>query len=40
MGIAKWLASIELSDPDGAAHRLGEYWSERPVVLVFLRHFG
>jgi len=34
------LASVELADDDGARHRLGDLWRERPVVLVFLRHFG
>jgi peroxiredoxin len=27
-------------DPDGATVRLGDLWSERPAVLVWLRHFG
>jgi hypothetical protein len=34
------LSGIELEDPDGGRHRLGSYWRERPVVLVFIRHFG
>jgi len=34
------LASVELKDPAGQPHRLGDYWARRPVVLVFLRHFG
>jgi hypothetical protein len=34
------LSSLELADPDGNRQRLGELWSDRPVVLVFLRHFG
>jgi hypothetical protein len=34
------LSQLTLSDPDGHEHRLGEYWADRPVVLVFLRHFG
>ncbi len=25
---------------DGRSHLLSELWSERPCVLVFLRHFG
>ena len=40
MGIAWRLAPIEFADPDGVRLRLGELWRERPVVLVFLRHFG
>jgi hypothetical protein len=34
------LASIELPDSSGAPRRLGDLWADRPVVLVFLRHFG
>ena len=34
------LADVELEDADGARHRLGDYWAERPVAFVFLRHFG
>jgi hypothetical protein len=34
------LAEVELEDSTGAHRRLGDFWAERPVVLVFLRHFG
>ena len=34
------LAAAELEDVNGEAQRLGSYWEDRPVVLVFLRHFG
>jgi hypothetical protein len=34
------LERVELDGADGQRHRLGDYWAERPVVLVFLRHFG
>ena len=34
------LAGLELADWQGETRRLGSYWAERPVVLVFLRHFG
>jgi peroxiredoxin len=37
---AKQLAGVELVDAGGESHRLGDYWAERPVVVVFLRHFG
>jgi len=40
MPIAKQLSRMELCDADGAACRLGAFWGERPVVLVFVRHFG
>jgi hypothetical protein len=33
-------AATEVEDLDGERHRLGSLWRERPVVLVFLRHFG
>ena len=31
---------LELPDSQGTARRLGDFWAERPVVVVFLRHFG
>ena len=34
------LSDLTLADVDGAEHRLGDYWADRPIVLVFLRHFG
>ena len=34
------LEQLELVGADGAVHRLGDYWAVRPVILVFLRHFG
>ena len=34
------LGSIVLPGADGAQHRLGDSWADRPVVLIFLRHFG
>jgi len=34
------LAQVELAGADGGRHRLGDFWAERPVILVFLRHFG
>lgn len=29
-----------VKDLDGGEHELRELWAARPVVLVFLRHFG
>jgi hypothetical protein len=40
MRIATRLAGIELEDPDGARHSLGDLWRQKPIVLVFIRHFG
>ena len=37
---ARDLASVELQDLQGRPVRLGDTWEERPVVLVFLRHYG
>jgi hypothetical protein len=34
------LEQTELVGADGGVHRVGDYWEARPVVLVFLRHFG
>jgi len=34
------LERTELTGADGAGRRLGDYWAARPVILVFLRHFG
>jgi hypothetical protein len=34
------LGSLTLPAGDGSHHRLGDLWRDRPVVLVFLRHFG
>jgi peroxiredoxin len=34
------LADLELPDDEGNAHRLGDAWLIRPVVLAFLRHYG
>ena len=40
MRTATRLAPIELADWQGKPVRLGSLWEERPVVLVFIRHFG
>jgi hypothetical protein len=34
------LADITLPDHDGMAVRLGDLWTDRPVALVWLRHYG
>jgi hypothetical protein len=34
------LADLTLTDHTGTSRRLGDEWADRPVVLVFLRHFG
>ena len=34
------LESLVLRGADGQDHRMGDYWAERPVILVFMRHFG
>jgi hypothetical protein len=34
------LNAVTLIDSTGAQQRLGELWADRPVALVFLRHFG
>jgi peroxiredoxin len=39
MDVAR-LGALVLTGTDGARHRVGDLWDQRPVVLVFLRHFG
>lgn len=34
------LAEVVLPGHDGVAVRLGDLWRERPVALVWLRHYG
>ena len=34
------LSDVTLPDQNGTPHRLGDLWSDKPVVFVFLRHFG
>ncbi len=34
------LASLTLLDADERPIVLGELWAQRPVILVWLRHFG
>ena len=34
------LADITLPDHDGEPVRLADLWADRPVVLVWLRHYG
>jgi len=34
------LSEPSLIDDPGGPHRLGALWSDRPTVVVFLRHFG
>jgi hypothetical protein len=34
------LADLELENHAGELRRLGDYWTDRPAVLVFLRHYG
>lgn len=34
------LANIVLPDQEGNDVRLGDLWRDRPVALVWLRHYG
>ncbi len=40
LDIAHALAPVLATDLEGRPIRLGALWEARPVVLVFLRHFG
>jgi len=37
---ASAFADLEVLDAQGATVRVGDLWAERPVVLVWLRHYG
>jgi hypothetical protein len=39
-GDAGELGAVELLDLQGRPARLGDFWSENPAVVVFLRHYG
>lgn len=34
------LEEVILQDDSGRDVRLGDLWSEQPVALIFLRHYG
>jgi hypothetical protein len=38
--MAKSLAEIALPDHDGNEVALSDLWRDRPVALVWLRHYG
>ena len=40
MNAAMVLAGLDVLDLDEHPVRLGSLWQERPIVLVFIRHFG
>ncbi len=40
MSLAQVLAPLSVLDANGADVPLASLWRERPVVLVFIRHFG
>jgi hypothetical protein len=37
---ARDLEDVVLQDDSGRDVRLGDLWAERPVALIFLRHYG
>lgn len=40
MRVATKLAGLQLDDWSGERRRLDASWQKRPVVLVFILHFG
>jgi hypothetical protein len=40
MGLIDTGNDERLLDPDGNGVRLGDLWRDRPVVVVWLRHYG
>lgn len=40
MTVVDKLKDIEVLTPEEDRVRLGSFWQDRPVILVFIRHFG
>ena len=38
--MAKALGAVEVLDEAGKPLQVASLWAERPVVLLFVRHFG
>ncbi len=38
--IVELLGAVEVLSPAGEKIRLGSAWSDRPVLLAMIRHFG
>jgi len=34
------LGALRLPGADGVEHRVGDYWADTTIALIFLRHFG
>ncbi|HZS35600.1 MAG TPA: hypothetical protein VFF06_02175 [Polyangia bacterium] len=34
------LADAQVQDLDGKSHRVGDFWTNGPALLLFVRHFG
>jgi len=40
MNVDAALASAEVKDAEGKPVRLGTLWSDKPAVVIWVRHFG
>ena len=40
MNVAQQLRQTTALDLDGQTVHLGDFWREKPAILVFVRHFG
>jgi hypothetical protein len=40
MNVDAALAAAEVKDVEGRPVRLGSLWSDKPAVIVWVRHFG
>ena len=38
--VARALGAVQVLDEEGESFAVGALWAERPVVLLFVRHFG
>jgi hypothetical protein len=40
MADLRGIADVVLPDSFEVEHRLGDFWADQPIVLVWLRHYG
>jgi len=40
MNVDAALAAAEVKDAEGKPVRLGTLWSDKPAVVIWVRHFG
>lgn len=38
--VSEALGRVEIVDTDGKPHQMNELWRDRPVLIMWVRHFG